>query len=127
MPTYRYRCEVCKNEQDAVRRVADRDDAPVCHEPMTRIFCAPRIYIPMEINYKSPIDDRIISGKRARQDDLRRSGSRPWEGLESERREAARQEQYREQAADASLERAAAETLHQLPPSKRDVLKELSK
>lgn len=75
--------------------------------------------------YVSPVTGLWVEGRRQRREDLKRSGSRPWEGLESEKREAARQEGYAEQKLDASLTRAASEAFYQLPPSKRDILKRM--
>lgn len=75
--------------------------------------------------YKSEVTGIWVEGRRARREDLKRSGCRPWEGLEQERKESARQETYAEQRLDASLARAAAEAFYQLPPSKRDILKRM--
>lgn len=38
--------------------------------------------------YESPIDGAIISSRKERREDLLRSGCRPYEGFESEQREA---------------------------------------
>ena len=38
MPTYEYRCTNCSKTTDAVRRVAERDDAPRCS-----LCCAPTV------------------------------------------------------------------------------------
>lgn len=40
--------------------------------------------------YTSPIDGRLIDGRRARREDLKRSGCRPYEGREQEAKEAAK-------------------------------------
>lgn len=63
-----------------------------------------------------------VEGRAARREDLKRSGCRPWEGLEQEKKEAARQEAYREQKLDASLTKTASEAFYQLSPSKRAIL-----
>ena len=63
-----------------------------------------------------------VEGRAARREDLKRSGCRPWEGLEQERKEAARRDRYAEEKLDASLTKTASETFYQLPPSKRDIL-----
>lgn len=41
MPTYVYRCTFCLVEQEAVRRMADRDDAPTCHNRKTERVIKP--------------------------------------------------------------------------------------
>lgn len=73
--------------------------------------------------YLSPVTGRPVAGRVARREDLKRTGSRPWEGLESEKKEAARQRGYHEEKIDASLTRAAAEAFYQLPASKREILR----
>ncbi len=74
--------------------------------------------------YTSPIDGRLIDGRAQRREDLKRSGSRPWEGLEAEKREAARAQQYAMERHDAALDRAAREAFYQhLSPSKQDMLR----
>lgn len=76
-------------------------------------------------SYRSPIDGHWIDGRRQRQEDLKRNRARPWEGLEQEKKEAARQQRYLEEKIDRNLEKAAAETYYQLSPSKRDLLKKI--
>ena len=44
-----------------------------------------------------------------RREDLKRAGCRPWEGLEQEKKEAARQQAYAEQRREAALDRSARE------------------
>jgi hypothetical protein len=69
--------------------------------------------------YQSPIDGKWIEGRKARRNDLARSGSRPWEGMAVERQEADRQRAYTEQASDQRLDRVVRESYHQLSPEKR--------
>lgn len=73
--------------------------------------------------YQSPVTGMIVAGRRARREDLKRTRSRPYEGLEQEKKEAARQRRYAEERLDASLTRAASEAYYQLPPSKRAILR----
>ncbi len=125
MPTYRFKCPFCLVEQDHIRTIKERNDAPTCHRRrMERIIVAPSIFVPGEIRYRSPIDDRPITNKQARIEDLKRSGSRPWEGLTTEKQEAARQAGYAEQKQDAVFEKAVTETFYQMPEAKRRVLSE---
>lgn len=72
--------------------------------------------------YQSPVTGLWVDGKRARREDLKRTSSRPWEGLAQEKKEAARQQSYAAERLDASLTRTASETFYQLPPSKREIL-----
>jgi hypothetical protein len=78
--------------------------------------------IPDLPDYTSPIDGRVVSGRRQRRNDLARSNSRPFEGLAAEKKEAARRVAYAEQKFDTGLERSAREAYHQMSPEKRRVL-----
>ncbi len=63
--------------------------------------------------YESPIDGRWVEGRKARREDLKRSGCRPYEGFEQESKEAARyraeQDRQADQLADKMAHRAWAE------------------
>lgn len=63
--------------------------------------------------YESPIDGRWVEGRRARREDLKRHGCRPYEGREQEEREAkkyrAEQERKLDQLAEKMAHRAWAE------------------
>lgn len=72
--------------------------------------------------YQSPVTGLWVEGRRARREDLKRTGSRPFEGIAQERKEAARQEAYREQRIDAHLTKTAHEVLNHMPRHKRDIL-----
>ncbi len=64
-------------------------------------------------SYQSPIDGRWIDGRVARREDLARNNCRPWEGMESERKEAGRrvaeQHQQHERKLDESVNRSWAQ------------------
>lgn len=75
--------------------------------------------------YVSPVTGLWVEGRVARREDLKRTGSRPWEGLDQEKKESARAKQYNEQHLDASLTKAASEAFYQLPPSKREILRRM--
>jgi hypothetical protein len=70
-------------------------------------------------DYESPVDGRIVHGRKGRREDLKRTGSRPWEGMDTEAKEAARARAYDEAKADARLDAAARRAYHQLPPDMR--------
>ena len=72
--------------------------------------------------YQSPATGLWVEGRRARREDFKRSGTRPWEGLDAEKREAQRHIEYTQQRHEQILDRVAHETFYQLPPSKRAVL-----
>lgn len=73
-------------------------------------------------DYVSPVTGELVSGRKQRREDLARTGSRPWEGMESERKEVARFHAEQERKQDARLDASVREVFHQLPPSKRRIL-----
>lgn len=73
-------------------------------------------------DYESPIDGRVVHGRKGRRDDLKRHGCREWAGREQEEKEAARQRAYNEQRSDERLHEAASRAYHQLDPQKRRIL-----
>jgi hypothetical protein len=72
--------------------------------------------------YVSPTTGRVIATKKARQDDLKRSGCRPYEGFEQESKHAAKVRAEEEKKNDAKLHESVARAYHQLSPEKRRVL-----
>lgn len=73
-------------------------------------------------DYTSPVDGRLISGRAQRREDMKRSGSRPWEGLEAERKEAARKQRYLDERMDRHAYESAARALHQISYRSRRIL-----
>lgn len=99
MPMYTCVCDQCGRSEVIFRHIANRDsNLPACHGSMRRAVEAPTVQTDLP-GYQSPIDGRWIEGRRARTEDLKRSNCRPWEGMESERKEAIK----RAQAADADF------------------------
>ena len=74
-------------------------------------------------SYQSPVTDRWIDTPRQRREDLKASGSRPWEGMESERKEAAQKKSYIEAEQDKKLDVAVRTAYAQLPNDKKEQLK----
>lgn len=103
MPMYTFQCPQCKRSETAFRKIAERNEAPECRHGagalrMQRIVEAPAVHADLP-GYQSPIDGRWIEGRSARTEDLKRNGCRPWEGMETERKEAIK----RADAADAEF------------------------
>jgi hypothetical protein len=73
--------------------------------------------------YESPIDGKWIEGRRARREDLRRSGSRPWEGLEQEKKVAQRAQDENNRRLDALAEKMAYRAWDQAPERIRRVFR----
>lgn len=103
MPLYTFKCPDCGTLDRVFRKVAERNQAPVCQHGaighyMQRIVEAPAVQADLP-GYTSPIDGRWVEGRRARTEDLKRNQCRPWEGMDVERKEAVK----RTEAADAEF------------------------
>jgi hypothetical protein len=124
MPIYEAMCDQCGSGEDYYQAVETRHLTPwCCGHAMRKVILSASMVRGDLPSYTSPIDGKWIDGRRARNEDLKRNGCRPWEGLQEEKKEAAKQEKYADQKLDASLSKSAAEAFYQLPPSKRDILK----
>ena len=123
MPIYEAYCSKCHEVAEYVSTVANCRITPTCcGESMQKvILSAPSAIVDIPA-YVSPVSGKLINSRTQRNEDLKRTGSRPWEGLEQEKKEAARQKAYQEQKEDAKLEKAISETYYAMPPEKRRVL-----
>lgn len=74
--------------------------------------------------YVSPVTGLWVEGRKQRREDLKRSGSRPWEGKEAEMKEAARRQEYAEQRNDQVLDHAVRSSYYQLSPEQRRLLEQ---
>lgn len=72
--------------------------------------------------YESPIDGRVVEGRVQRREDLKRSGSRPFEGIEAERKEANRHQAEHERQVDRQVDRAVGQAWAQLNPRAKKAL-----
>ncbi len=114
MPIYEYQCSQ-GHVTEAYAAVAAR------HEPQECVRCggsavkvilhAPKVFgdIP---GYESPASGKWIEGKRAREDDFRRTGTRPYES--GEREEAQRRASANERALDRAIDVAVEQTVNEL-------------
>ena len=73
-------------------------------------------------SYQSPVTNKWIDTPSQRRDDLKRNGSRPWEGMAVEKQEAARRKQYEEQRQDAALTKSVEQAYRDLPDSKKQLI-----
>lgn len=123
MPVYQAECGKCGREEDYFASVDERNKLvpECCGQTMNRIISAAFVQDDIPA-YVSPTTGRVIGSRTARRDDMRRSRARPWEGLEQERKEATRQQAYKEAKSDAKLTEAAHRVWHELPPAKRALL-----
>jgi hypothetical protein len=123
MPIYEARCPVCSKQQEYYQTVANCHITPVCCGAKTEkvILSSPMGYV-HNIAYTSPIDGRPITTTQARKEDMARNNCRPWEGMEQEKKEAARRAMYEEQKQDKALEKTIGETLAAMPSDKKAAL-----
>lgn len=128
MPTYEAECRVCGKYHEYITSIADRDQTPLCcGSPTTRaILTPPTGFVQFPAaggqGYVSHTSGKWIETKRAREDDLKRTGCRPWEGLEQERKQKAKDEAHLEKKSDAKLDAAVRTAYADLPPSKKAIL-----
>lgn len=69
--------------------------------------------------YHSPIDGSLIDSRKKRNQDLQRSGSRPWEGIEQENKEAERRRANIQRQEESRAFKAAERAFMQLPENVR--------
>lgn len=120
MPLYTYECKACGTREDAFRTIPLRDEYPLhCSLPMARVIVAPFI-APDLPGYVSPVTGAWVEGRRARTEDLARTGSRPFEA--GEREEAARRRKALDAELDASIEETVGREIEAMPSAKRERL-----
>lgn len=69
--------------------------------------------------YESPVTGKWIDGRKARREDLKRTNSRPWEGIEQERKEAAKIQRDNDRKQDQLAEKMAHRMWANAPESAR--------
>lgn len=128
MPMYGTICTHCGRKDTVYRSVANRDkDLPLCPDddfPVRRAVEAPAVHADLP-GYQSPIDGRWVEGRRARTEDLKRSNCRPWEGMETERREAVKRAEEADRDFDAKTEAAVHETFNAMSAESQRALAQL--
>jgi predicted nucleic acid-binding Zn ribbon protein len=107
MPIYGCVCQGCGHYETIFRHISQRDDTPVhCSQKMVRRVEAPSVQVDIG-GYTSPIDGKWIEGKSARREDLKRNNCRPWEGMESEKKEAKKRAAEADKTFEKGVEQAA--------------------
>ena len=76
-------------------------------------------FIPDTPGYLSPVTGLWVEGRKARTEDLKRTGSRPYEGREQEAKEASRQREYQDQKFDRTLTDSLSRQYYALPEKVR--------
>jgi hypothetical protein len=72
--------------------------------------------------YQSPVTNKWIDTPAQRRDDLARSGSRPWEGMDNEKKEAKRRAEALDQNMDKLAEKMTIDAWQALPEVHREAL-----
>lgn len=120
MPLYDYICDA-GHKFERFLPLARYDEAQKCDcglpatKQLSRPFIAPDLQ-----PYTSPIDDRVISGRAARREDLRRNGCVEWERGMNE--EQARRREEREARLEQAVEQTVEAEIHKMPARKREKL-----
>src|SRR4051812_41851139 len=81
------------------------------------------LIVPDLPGYQSPVTGLWVEGRAARREDLKRTGCRPYEGLDQERKEAQRQASYQDQKLDSKIHEGVSRSFYQLSPEKRELLR----
>lgn len=123
MPVYESICRKCGKVHDYYQTVDNRHDTPeCCGEKTDKAILTPSMGIVDIPAYVSPVSGRWVNSRKQRKEDLAEANCRPWEGLEQEKKEAARRQEYLEQAQDKKLEQTIEQTIKDLPEQKKAVL-----
>jgi len=126
MPTYEYKCPN-GHKFELVRPVKAyqrQEECPVCDgKVMAERFWsrAPMGYVQANYPaYKCPVTDKIIDGRAAHEENLKRTGCRILEP--GEREESIRRRAAEDAALEASIEATAEQFVENLPSDKREQL-----
>lgn len=120
MPIYEFKC-LRGHDFDRFLRLAeyDRPQACACGSPAMRQISAVRVFGDLP-GYESPATGKWVEGRRQREEDLKRSGCRPYdlgERTDLEKRKAAAEADL-----DKRVEHTVGEFISKLPARKRDEL-----
>ena len=90
--------------------------------PESRRVDAPFVWDDLP-GYDSPVTGEWIEGRRARREDLKRTGCRPYEGREQEAKEAAKVQARHAEQTERIAERLAHQSWAEMPPRVRKALR----
>jgi hypothetical protein len=123
MPTYQSRCLQCGADHEYYQSIANCMTTPECCGASTQkvILTAPTGIMDIPA-YVSPVTGHLIDSRAKRREDLARTGSRPWEGMEQETKVARQRAAEVEKKSDAAIESAVVSAWQSLPSEKRRVL-----
>lgn len=122
MPVYEYSCPQCRNTFDMIRPMAQyQADAfcPSCNSLAHRVISPVRVAADYE-GYECPVSGKWIEGRKAHEENLKRTGCRVFE--EGERKEFLRNKERRNKEFDAMVEESVAREIAAMPPEKQQAL-----
>lgn len=123
MPIYEALCLTCGKYHEYICHSSKCYDTPICCGVATdkRILTPPLTTFdiaPWDA-YVSPATGKMVTSKAERREDMKASGCRDWEGMESEKRMAARAKQYDEEKVDKKLDASVRTALANLSPKQK--------
>jgi putative FmdB family regulatory protein len=122
MPLYDYKCPTCNRKREVMLKLEDLHKTVSClhcDTAMNRLVSAPYVvgdYAP----YECPVTGRMIEGRRAHEENLKRTGCRILEPGEAQAH--SRRLEREEAAFEASIDETADRLISELPTEKRDRL-----
>lgn len=131
MPIYECQCPKCEEEAEVSLTFTEQEDPKnfpkcfSCKTQMLQILSPTRGWVDFPAaqgGYVSHGTGEYVDTTKKRKEDLRKSKCRPWEGIDSEKREAARQSAYREAKEDAKLDDTVRKAYYGLTPKQRKTL-----
>ena len=122
MPTYAYRCPGCFRNFEKIlplARYSEPQVCPSCNSPAIKQLSAPAVRGDYE-GYACPVTGTWVEGKRAHQENLKRTGCRVYEPGETENQ---RREKIADEARfDAQVEETVERAFTALPTEKKEAL-----
>lgn len=122
MPLYTFACKACGYRDRMFRKIAERNDETlcgVCNAEMQRVLEAPRVATDYA-GYDCPVTGKWVEGRRAHEENLKRTGCRLLEPGES--RQAAQQAQAEDDGFADSIAESAARTVASWDSAKQERL-----
>lgn len=120
MPLYQFKC-TCGERPTRFLKIVDRDTEQKCScgQTMDRQIAAPMVRGDYE-GYECPVTEKWIEGRRAHEENLKRTNSRVYEPGEFQRNQAIRAK--KEQDFDKEIGETVEKLVTSLPPKEKERL-----
>ena len=122
MPIYEFACSTCRTNFDVVRKLQDYKEpayCPKCTTEGSRVLSKPAV-VGDYAGYTCPVSGKWIEGRKAHEENLKRTGCRIFEPGEKE--QFLRNKERQETEWETSIEEAVAHEVASLPPEKQQAL-----